>query len=250
MKRFTKGVIQATPRGTDAISEFSLPEDAASERHLRRSSDASSELNEDQSKTCTSEQSWHFQSVWVENPRPAGLAWQSGQTFAKRLVGRTVSEPVSISVATLPDSKQLTSQHRVLSLHAAFDNHCQLKTLLRRPDLQVPNEHDFDEDRTPLHWACARGHTRCVDLLLAAGADPELTDASGRTAAGIALQFGHDALAFRIERGEPLADEKQVYEGLEGASLHAALDHPKQLRHLVRQQGAVRHPPEPQTPLD
>lgn len=216
-------------------SEVGSSFDTASEPPLDQG-DAGSEFTEDHSKTCTSEQSWHFQSTWVETPQPAG--WSQGASMAMRLVGRSGS-PTSVSVAILPDSKQLTSHHRVLSLHCAFDNHSQLKALLRRPDLHDPDERDFDGDRTAMHWACARGHTRCVDLLLAAGADPELTDKSGRTAAGVALQFGHDALAFRIERGAPLADEKQVYEGLEGASLHAALDQPKQLKHLVRQQAVV-----------
>ena len=48
-----------------------------------------------------------------------------------------------------------------------------------------------------------RGHARCVELLLAAGSDANLADADGRTAATIALHFGHDALAFRIEQGAP-----------------------------------------------
>ncbi|KAJ1951205.1 hypothetical protein FBU59_000305 [Linderina macrospora] len=35
---------------------------------------------------------------------------------------------------------------------------------------------------TALHWACTRGHTRIVDVLLRAGADPSLTTTKGQTA--------------------------------------------------------------------
>ena len=76
------------------------------------------------------------------------------------------------------------------------------------------------ERRTPLHWAAARGHAKCAEALLAAGADAARVDASGRSAAALARALGHDALAFRIERGPPLEDEKKVYQGLGALSLH------------------------------
>ena len=131
-------------------------------------------------------------------------------------------------MSTLPDSKRVTTQ-RDLSLHAALGNITQLRVLLKRSDLS-PNQRDHDGDRCPLHWAAARGHSRCVEVLLAAGANLEQTDASGHTAAALAAQAGHDALAFRMELGPPVKDEKHGYEGLNLISLHAALDQPAQLK--------------------
>ena len=41
-------------------------------------------------------------------------------------------------------------------------------------------------DRRPLHWAVARGNTKCVELLLHAGADLRAVDATGQTAVQLA----------------------------------------------------------------
>ena len=146
---------------------------------------------------------------------------------------QSVRKRGSFSSGASSDSKQLnTQQVNQLSMHAALDDAGQLKELLKRMDTRL-NEHDSDGDRTPLHWAAARGHARCVELLLAAGSDASLDDAEGRTAATIALHFGHDALAFRIEQGAPSVDEKKVYQGLGEVSLHAALAQPSQLKRAL-----------------
>jgi ankyrin repeat protein len=48
---------------------------------------------------------------------------------------------------------------------------------------------------TPLHSAAARGNRRMVERLLAAGADPRRKTNDGKTAAGLARQYGHEQLA-------------------------------------------------------
>ncbi len=56
--------------------------------------------------------------------------------------------------------------------------------------------------QTALMMAALFGRTRQIEMLLAAGADPAIADASGRTAAGVAGAQGNDAAAARLRRGD------------------------------------------------
>ena len=47
------------------------------------------------------------------------------------------------------------------SLQAALNHAAQLKTLLSSRGASVASERDVDDDRTPLHWAAARGRDHC-----------------------------------------------------------------------------------------
>ncbi|CCW19078.1 Ankyrin [Sphingobium indicum BiD32] len=53
--------------------------------------------------------------------------------------------------------------------------------------------------QTALMMAALFGRTKQIDLLLAAGADPAIADASGRTAAVVAATQGNDGLAARLQ---------------------------------------------------
>lgn len=55
------------------------------------------------------------------------------------------------------------------------------------------------QDYTPLMGAAANARGALLDLLLARGADPSLTNADGKTAAMLAREHGHEALATRLE---------------------------------------------------
>ena len=83
-----------------------------------------------------------------------------------------------------------------ISLQVALNHTNQVKSLLRRSPLavaataQAANAKDVDGDRHPLHWAAARGHMRCLELLLQAGASVNVLDAEGRTPAELASKCG------------------------------------------------------------
>ena len=99
----------------------------------------------------------------------------------------------------------------MLSALAATNQYHELRALVRPGGLD-PNRKDSDGDRTPLHWASARGHVGCIKLLLNAGADLGVLDKTGSTAAGLAFEYGqtdaHDLLMAAL-RGEWVAEASQ-----------------------------------------
>ncbi len=55
---------------------------------------------------------------------------------------------------------------------------------------------------TVLHIAAGEGQADMVTWLLAAGADPALTDGAGRTPAAVAAMMGHEKIAARLLAAE------------------------------------------------
>lgn len=93
------------------------------------------------------------------------------------------------------DGKEICGKERQLSLQCALGHLSQCKALVKTERV---NDKDPDDDRTPLHWAAARGHRKIVSVLLTAAADVAILDRDGRTAADLARLYGHEELAMQI----------------------------------------------------
>jgi ankyrin repeat protein len=86
---------------------------------------------------------------------------------------------------------------KVQPLHAAVaarSLECVTVLLDAGVDPNARQQHDY----TPLMGAASAGRDDLVDLLLARGADPALVSDDGKTAATIAAEHGHAALAARL----------------------------------------------------
>ena len=132
----------------------------------------------------------------------------------------------------LPWLACLLSRADGASLHCALNHPRRLKEVLQTGGTN-PNAKDEDGDRTPLHWAAARGHLRCIHLLLEAGADPSVVDANGQTpvqvAEAVEQPLAHDLLV----HGPPKPDPRSMHSGLFSLSLHSALNQPTELRKIL-----------------
>ncbi|XP_031559930.1 ankyrin repeat domain-containing protein 66-like [Actinia tenebrosa] len=69
-----------------------------------------------------------------------------------------------------------------------------------------PNYMDEDfGDRTALHWACTKGHAKCVKLLLEYGADPAARMVGGWTPAHCAAETGkYTVLKILVDHNAPV----------------------------------------------
>ena len=136
------------------------------------------------------------------------------------------------SVVQHKDPKQVTGELKGLSLCVASNQLSQVRELLNLG--HDVNTVDADGDRTPLHWAAARGHRECIDLLLKAGADKTARDAEGRTPSELAVDCDRPAIRDLIKYGAPRQDSKKMT-GTEGpVSMRCALGNPQELAGLLR----------------
>ena len=127
----------------------------------------------------------------------------------------------SSSVCSLSSLLPLASCLRPMQLLRTLDSgfEVRLVEIVGQHDtspLKLPvdvNRKDRDGDRTPLHWAAARGSIHCLNLLLQFGADCGVLDASGMTPAALALSYGqmqcHEALMCGY-RSSRLNEERPV----------------------------------------
>ena len=136
------------------------------------------------------------------------------------------------SVVHHKDPKQVTGEVKGLSLCVASNQLSQVRELLNLG--HDVNTVDADGDRTPLHWAAARGHRECIDLLLKAGADKTARDAEGRTPSELAVECDRSAIHDLLKYGAPREDSKKMT-GTEGpVSMRCALGNPQELAGLLR----------------
>lgn len=136
------------------------------------------------------------------------------------------------------DPKKVYEGITGFSLRTAINQPSQLKELLRVATAEGTLESkisakDSDGDRTPLHWAAARGYLRIINLLVQAGADKTAVDANGNTPAELAsLCDRHEA--YELLLYGPALDDFKPMTGREGsASLHCALLQPQQLASIL-----------------
>ena len=85
----------------------------------------------------------------------------------------------------------------------------------------------FAGDRAPLHWAAARGHLRCLELLLHAGATVGLTDKDGKTAASLALECkqraAHEMIMKWVDEHPPGAEKYEKLATIRDLNLASGL---------------------------
>ena len=142
----------------------------------------------------------------IEDTRSSYLTVQEGDTVSatQHLLRFLTTKGESESSADRPLSSlgnldELSKA--MLSVNAGTNQIGALRVQLRTKD---PNSRDPDGDRVPLHWAAARGHTKCAMVLLRAGADPQLTErASGLTCSELADERGHTQLAICLRGFAP-----------------------------------------------
>lgn len=135
------------------------------------------------------------------------------------------------------DPKQVYEGLSGMSLHCALNQPTQLKSALKSGRYADLNVKDDDDDRTALHWAAARGHLRCIQLLIEAGADISTLDSFGQTAGALAEAANQPLAHDLIVHGPPKSDTRSVApEGkvtVFGLSLHSALNQPTQLKKML-----------------
>ena len=144
----------------------------------------------------------------VEDTRSSYLTVQEGDTVSatqhllRFLTTKGESESESSADRPLSSLGNLDELSKaMLSVNAGTNQVGALRVQLRSKD---PNARDPDGDRVPLHWAAARGHTKCAMVLLRAGADPQLTErASGLTCSELADERGHTQLAICLRGFAP-----------------------------------------------
>ena len=145
--------------------------------------------------------------------------------------------------ATGNDPKHVFEGLEGLSLMVALNDIRQLKKLVAASNLDV-NKRDADGDRVPLHWAAARGRTRCLCLLLESGADTSVLDSHGNTPARLAQQCEEDVAYSMLMNGLALSDPKSssAMSNLPLLSQHASRNETKKLEACLRRGDATADP--------
>ena len=118
---------------------------------------------------------------------PLGLAAFFGATSTVRLL---LDRGADVATAA-------TNPMRVQALHAAAASRSVAIVRMLLEAGADPNARQH-VGYTPLMGAAGNGSDEMVDLLLKHGADPSLVSEDGKTAAGIAREHGHGAIAERL----------------------------------------------------
>lgn len=162
---------------------------------------------------------------------PALTIWEAAALGRDEVVARLVAADPALVNAAAPDG------HFPLGLAAFFGHPATVRTLLRqgadvhaiaRNEMKVQALHAALASRnpdavlavleggpdvnarqqvgyTPLMGAAASGRGELVELLLARGADPSLVSDDGKSAAVVAKEHGHEAVAAQLEAASALS---------------------------------------------
>jgi hypothetical protein len=105
-----------------------------------------------------------------------------------------------------PNAVMSRTERTLLSFSAAFNEIGSVRAFLMHGK-GVDVNHRCDDGKTPLHYACENGHVAVVELLLRAGADREIQDNDGMTAADAAVEKGN-LMIERLVRGWGKVEEE------------------------------------------
>ncbi|KAG7511338.1 ankyrin repeat domain-containing protein 66-like [Solea senegalensis] len=94
---------------------------------------------------------------------------------------------------------------------AAAGDYDKVEEILRQKKCS-PNERDIDwSNKTPLHWAAAKGHTKMVRVLIAHGARPCPRTNYGWTPAHSAAEYGHLSVLRQLHSLNAPIDKEDSY---------------------------------------
>lgn len=207
--------LQSVVRGRAARkSPAATPGPKQGTKKVTRLSSVSTEASSTRDESSTNRSSFSSARSFMMSWRPAGFA------FAGRKKKRGHQDP-----------KKVYQGLSGLSLQAALGHLDQCNAMLN--DGADPNVRDADGDRFPIHWAAARGYTKIIEALIAAGANQYAQDGSNRTPATLASEAEQPGVRNLLQYGPPKPDTKQVYDGMDGPSLHVALNQPAMLKHYL-----------------
>jgi len=149
---------------------------------------------------------------WQDQGRPIKLTIATDHPKAASL-GVMVKRPISATDRPNPieptqrASTQPTSE---LVVAAQQGNTARVKELLAVPGVNV-NETDPGTGRTALHWAARENRTEIIEMLIAAKADPNSTDRTGKGPLTLAAETGSiDAEKLLLAKGASVTNRDSI----------------------------------------
>ena len=228
---FSRHGLDTSRHGLDGSRHLPLPKmlpKSASHSTLVRKASASARFLDDELSRMHAEKHREMENLEVK---------RSGDPQKQDTPGKVKSPFTFYNTDRGPehrDPKKVFEGIAALSLHAAQEQHSQLKSVIDA-DKEAVRTRDRDGDRYPLHWAAARGHMHCVQELRRAGADDAALDANGQTAAELAEAYGAMDVYYFLTYGPAEVDPKPMSGTMmhDALSLHCALNHPRELKQIL-----------------
>jgi ankyrin repeat protein len=149
---------------------------------------------------------------WQDQGRPIKLTIATDHPKAAAL-GVMVKRPISATdrpTPIEPTQRATTQPASDLVVAAQQGNTARVKELLAAPGVNV-NETDPGSGRTALHWAARENRTEIIDLLLAAKADANSPDRTGKGPLTLAAETGSiDAEKLLLAKGASVTNRDTI----------------------------------------